>query len=246
MARLPRLCLPGLPHLLIQRGHNQQGVFSDDVDSRAYLDALRESAATLRVPVHGYALEREQVWLLVTPPGPDELARLLQAVGRRYVAGYNRRHARSGTLWDGRYRSTVVEPGAPLLGALRALEQAPVRAGLAGEAAAWPWSSAAHHAGRRRDSLLSVHPAYWALGNTPFERELAWLRLLEEPLAPVELSALSHAALQGWAWGSGAFIAKLRTLTERPLTPRPRGRPRRAPGSGEGATSGTKSGHHST
>lgn len=231
MARLPRLALPDLPHHVIQRGHNRQPVFIDDEDRRAYLDALREAAAQNKVAVHAYVLMDEHVHLLLTPPSAQALSRLLQALGRRYVAGFNRRHGRAGTLWEGRFRATVLEPQPWLLACARYIEQNPQRAGRVAQAADWPWSSAAHHLGRRRDPLITEPALFWALGNTPFERELAWRQLLDEPLPAAQVSALTDSALKGWALGSGAFLASVGGSTERPLKPRARGRPVRAPSS---------------
>jgi putative transposase len=229
MARLPRLAVPDLPHYLIQRGHNQQAVFLDDEDRRAYLAALGESVATQKVALLAYALLDDQVHLLLVPPQAEAVGRMLQSLGRRYGAGFNRRHGRSGTLWEGRYRATVLDPAWHLLDAMRAVEQAPQRAGRVAEAGEWPWSSAAHHLGRGRVGWMSDPVAYWSLGNTPFERELAWQRLLDEPLAPAVCEPLLQAVHKGWAFGPGTFIADLGSAVARPLQPRPRGRPRRAP-----------------
>lgn len=230
MARLPRLAVPDLPHYLVQRGHNQQAVFLDDEDRRAYLAALGESVATQKLRLLAYALLDDQVHLLVVPPQAEALGRMLQSLGRRYGAGFNRRHGRRGTLWEGRYRATVLEPERHLLDAMRAVEQAPQRAGLVADAREWAWSSAAHHLGRVRVGWMSDPAAYWSLGNTPFERELAWQRLLDEPLAPTLCEPLLQAVHKGWAFGSGTFIASLGAAVDRPLQPRPRGRPPRAPG----------------
>lgn len=237
MARLPRLALAGLPHHVIQRGHNLQPVFLDDTDRQAYLDALREAAANLRIKLHGYALLDTQVHLLLTPPQAPDLSELMQAIGRRYVAAFNRRHQRVGTLWDGRFRASVLEPGPALLDALRYLEQAPVRTGQVGAAGDWPWSSAPHHLGRRRDLMLTEHALFWGLGNTPFEREAVWSRLLDEPLAPAVLRQHAEALERGWPIGTGAFLADIAARTERPVAPRPRGRPRKLAMPQEGAGS---------
>lgn len=228
MARLPRLALAGLPHHVIQRGHNRQPVFLDDEDRRAYLDALREAAANLRVAVHGYVLMPDHVHLLLTPVQAANLSGLMQAIGRRYVAAFNRRHARAGTLWDGRFRACVLEPGPHLLEALRHLEQSPVRAGLVAMPGDWPWSSAAHHLGSRRDLMITEHALFWRLGNTPFEREAAWRHLLDEPLPAAVLHRHNSHVNKSWPLGSGAFLAGIADRTERPVAPRPRGRPRKA------------------
>ncbi|MFM2052806.1 MAG: hypothetical protein RL456_843 [Pseudomonadota bacterium] len=229
MARLPRLAIAGLVHHVIQRGHNRQPVFLDDEDRLTYLGALREAAALHRVAVHAYVLMDDHVHLLVTPPVAEALSKMLQAIGRRYVAAFNRRHGRVGTLWDGRFRATVLEDGPHVLACMRYIEQNPQRLIPPTPATDYRWSSAPHHLGRRRDPMLTDHGLYWALGNTPFEREMAWQRLLDEGLAEPEVRAHTDSALKGWALGSGAFLAALGASTERPMSPRPRGRPPRTP-----------------
>ncbi len=216
MARLPRLALPGSVHLVVQRGHPGQAVFRDDADREAYLQALREGAAALGVAVHAYALADHEVLLLVTPAEAGALARLMQAVGRRYVSAYNRRHGGSGTLWDGRYRCGVVEGGAPVLAALRLVD------GEGGH------SSATHRSGGARAVWLSDPPEYWQLGNTPFEREAAYRTQLVQGLPPAQAERLRAAALGGWALGSESFVRHVEQLAGRPGRPRARGRPPRA------------------
>ncbi|WP_240636114.1 transposase [Caldimonas tepidiphila] len=228
MARLPRLVLPGLPHLLIQRGHNRQPVFVDDTDREAYLAALREAAANQRVAVHAYVLLPDEVMLLATPPDAEALGRMMQALGRRYVAAFNARHGRSGTLWEGRYRAAVLEPTRYFLPCCCYIEQSPVRAGLCERAEDWRWSSHAHHRGARNDPLVSGHALYWALGNTPFEREAAYRRLFETLPSAADLRALSESALRGWPLGSPAFLQQLQRAGHA-AAPKPPGRPRKTP-----------------
>lgn len=223
MARLPRLVVSGQAHLIIQRGHSGAAVFADDLDRASYLAALRETAASEQVQVHAYALLRAEVQLLVTPAEPGALSRLMQALGRRYVATHNRRHGRSGTLWDGRFRCGVVEPGATRLQALCLVDGAPAES---------RFTSAPHRLGGPRDALLIDPPEYWHLGNTPFEREAVYRTLLEAGVAPVMASLLRSAALGGWAAGSAEFRAGLAATASRPAQPRPRGRPRRVQPSG--------------
>ncbi|CAD5372598.1 transposase [Rubrivivax sp. A210] len=216
MARLARLAVAGETHLVLQRGHNGARVFADGIDRAAYLAALREAAAVEAVQVHAYALLDDEVRLLLTPPLAEALGRLMQAVGRRYVAGHNRRHGRSGTLWDGRYRCGVVEPGPARLDALRWIDGASAEAG-----------SAAHRTGAVHDALLSNPPEYWQLGNTPFDREVAWRALLAAGLPQARAEALRHASNGGWAAGSAAFAANVAEISGRPARPRARGRPPR-------------------
>jgi putative transposase len=227
MARLPRLCVAGHPHLIVHRSHNREPFALDDDDRALYLAALGDAAAAQRVALHGYALVDEEVLLLVTPPVPEALARMMQALGRRYVVAFNRRHGRTGTVWDGRYRCTVLESGRFLLPGLRHVELAPIHAGLAIDPARYRWSSAPHHLGLLRDPLIAEHPVFWTLGNTPFEREHAYRLLLEEGESDAERRRLADAAWKGWAIGSDAFAREIAETTGRPSSPRPRGRPRR-------------------
>lgn len=227
MARLPRLALAGHVHHLIHRGHNLQPIARDDEDLRQLLAALQESAATHKVAIHAYVLMPNHLHLLATPAADTGLSRMMQALGRRYVSAFNLRHGRVGTLWEGRFRAAPLEAEPHLLVVMRAIELNPQRAGLVAEAADYAWSSCAHHLGRRRDPLVSDAPGFWALGNTPFERELAWQRWLEEGEADAERQRLVDSALKGWPLGSARFLQALGELSERPLSPRPRGRPRK-------------------
>jgi putative transposase len=228
MARLTRLALAGELHLLALAGHNGASVFSDDADRLAFSGMLRQSASDHGVAVHAYVQLDNQVRLLVTPSRAEALGRMTQALGRRYVPAFNRRHGRSGTLWEGRFRSCVIDSSAWLLPATVLLESLPVADGLVAAATEWRWSSAMHHVGALRDPLVTEHPEYWRLGNTPFDRELAHARLLEQGIQRVQAEALDAALQRGHALGDGAFLARLADLTSRPLQSRPRGRPRRS------------------
>jgi putative transposase len=232
MARLPRLALPGHAHWVIQRGHSggqMQPVFMDDDDRRTYLLALREAAALEAVQVHAYALLAEEAQLVVTPPNASSLPRLLQALGRRYVSAYNRRHSRTGTLWDGRFRCAVLEPGSTLLDVLRCVDGASPEPGH---------TSATQRCGGSPGTLaygsLVEPPEIWALGNTPFEREAAYARLLETEVGANRREYLRQAALGGWAAGAAAFVAQVAQAAARPSRPRARGRPRLSPPAASG------------
>lgn len=225
MARLARLAVAGQAHLALMVGHPAQPVFVDDDDRRQFLAALRESALQQSVAVHGYALLPQRVLLLLTPATDGALGTLMQGLGRRYGAAYNRRHGRQGSLWAGRFRTAVVQGGAPLLEAMLYVDLQGLQAGPAQT----PWCSLAHHLGRQRDPLVSDGPAWWALGNTPFEREAAYRRCVDEGLSPERVAALESAVRGGWAIGDAAFLARLAQATDRPLQPRPRGRPRSRP-----------------
>ncbi len=212
-------------HYLLQSGHNQQHVFADDGDRQTYLAMLRAVATQYRVAIHAYAVLDAEVHLLATPTGPDSLSRLMQSLGRRYVSEFNRRHARSGTLWQGRFRAALIDGESLGHAAILHIESQAVAAGLVGAASEWSWSSAAHHLGRCRDPLISEHLSYWSLGNTPFEREHAHALKLLEGVSPSIAGTIELAVSQGRPAGSAAFLRRLEERTGRALATRRRGRP---------------------
>lgn len=226
MARLPRLSVGGWPHLLIQRGHNRQAVFRDSDDRRLFLTLLGEAARAQGIALHAYALLDGELRLLATPPTGTALSSMMQSLGRRYGAYFNRRHDCTGSLWDGRFRATVIDPECHLLSCMRFVETVSTAEQLRGETHP-EWSSAKHHLGQQLDPIVSDHSSYWALGNTPFERELAYRNLLERPLPDAERAMLEQAATKGWPVGSAGFLGALGSKTERRLTPLRRGRPRK-------------------
>ena len=225
MARLPRLTLPGHLHHVIQRGNNRQTIFRDREDYETLLGLLSDNVQKYGVAVHAYVLMDSHFQVLATPTTAQGLPQMMQAVGRRYVQYFNRRHARTGTLWEGRYRSTVLQPETYLLACMAYIDLAPVRAGGVLRAADYPWSSHAHWLGLRHDRLLSPHALYWALGNTPFAREAAYAALVEEGVAPSIEAALSAAVVSGWALGDREYVEELQSRTSRRVSRGQAGRP---------------------
>jgi putative transposase len=225
MARLPRLSIAAYPHHVVQRGNNGQAIFLSDQDRRQMLALLESQAQSCEVAIHAYVLMDNHFHLLLTPRTADGLSRLMQAIGRRYVRYFNDRHGRTGTLWEGRYKSTLIEAECHLLACMAYIDLNPVRAGWVGQARDYPWSSHAHYAGLRGDRLLTPHPLYWELGNTPFAREAAYMRLVQEGLTLSQQQALTEAVLKGWALGSPAFVAELQKKTPRRLSKSHAGRP---------------------
>ncbi|MFM9915487.1 MAG: transposase [Rhizobacter sp.] len=228
MARLKRLVVPRVPHLVAQRAVSGGSAFFDAADHEAFISALRSCSAEHEVAVLAYALLNQQVQLLVVPDRADSLGRLMQSLTRQYVGPFNRRHARNGALWQSRFSSAPVQSTTHLLGCVVYVEQAPQRAGFHGAAFEYPWSSACHHAGLRSEGWLEAMPpdsAYWKLGNTPFERDAAYRRLLEHPLTAPEIERIESTALRGWALGSGEFLAEIGASAGRRPAPARRGRP---------------------
>ena len=230
MARRPRLSIAGELHYVVQTGHNGLAVFADDADRSAFLTMLRDAARAAEVTVHAYALLDNAVHLLAVPARGDALGRLMQSLGRQYVAAYNRRHGRSGSLWAGRFRCAPIDAAAWGYAAILEVESLPVPAGLAAEAGCYAWSSARHHLGRVRDPLISEHSAYWAIGNTPFERESVHAIKLSEANPKEGHSLLSKAARQGQPVGDEMFVNRVARVAGFVLrATAPRGRPRKSP-----------------
>ncbi|MDO5693372.1 MAG: transposase [Pseudomonadota bacterium] len=225
MARLPRLTVPGYPHHVIQRGNNRQAVFMDDDDRLLFLSLLKTHAALHKVAVNAYVLMGNHFHLLLTPETPEGIGRTMQAVGRAYVRGFNNRHGRSGTLWEGRFRSTVIEAERYLLACMAYIDLNPVRAGLVARAVDYPWSSHALLTGQRTDGWVTPHPLYWQLGNTPFAREQAYADLVQGALGSEPVTELSRHVHTSWALGGADFIADLEKRTQRRVARAPMGRP---------------------
>ena len=225
MARLPRLTLAGYPHHVIQRGNNRQAIFADRQDFEAMLALLAENAQKFGVAVHAYVLMDNHFHLLATPTTAEALPLMMQAVGRSYVRYFNDRHGRSGTLWEGRYRSTLIETDRYLLACMAYIDLNPVRAGMVAQVLDWPWSSHAHYLGQRSDRLVTPHALYWTLGNTPFAREAAYAALVQAGISGTEQVALTEATLRGWALGDADFVAELQKKSSRRVSKAKPGRP---------------------
>lgn len=225
MARLPRISLPGHAHHVVQRGHNRQGIVQDDADRLQWKSLLRDAAVTHRVDVHAWLLLDDHFHLVLTPQTAEGLGRMMQSLARRHAAEFNRRHGRTGTLWEGRYRSTLIQTERYFLACMVYIDLNPVRAGMVTQAADFLWSSHAHYTGTRQDPWLTPHALYWSLGNTPFARELAYAQLVQAGIEQSQQHALTSATLSGWALGEESFVSGLQRLTPRRVSKAAAGRP---------------------
>jgi putative transposase len=225
MARLPRLTVPGYPHHVIQRGNNRQTIFREPADYEFMLDLLVEQSKKFQVAVHAYVLMGNHFHLLATPQTDKGLPAMMQAVGRSYVRYFNRRYQRSGTLWEGRYRSTIVQSERYLLACMAYIDLNPVRAGMVANLGDYPWSGYAHSMGRRNDPLVTPHALYWQLGNTPFAREAAYGALVLAGIGGQDQAQISQSVHSGWALGGADFIAVLQESTDRRVAKGRAGRP---------------------
>lgn len=228
MARLARLTLPGQVHHVMHRGNNRQAIVLDDTDRDTLLNLLWARAEQLKVAVHAYVLLQDHFQLLCTPSTADGVPRLMQGVGRDYVRHFNRRHGRTGTLWEGRYRSTLIQADRYFLPCMVFIDLDPVREGLSVDALSYSWSSHRHYAGQAPDRHVTPHAAYWALGNTPFAREAAYAELVRVGLNAQQMGVIADALWHGWALGDAGYLESLGKDTDRRLTPARSGRPKKA------------------
>jgi putative transposase len=229
MARQPRLTVADYPHHIVQRGNNKQAIFSGAADYQAMLALLLEAARQHNVSIHSYVLMTNHLHLLATPQDDVGLPLMMQHVGRSYVRLFNKTHGRTGTLFEGRYKSTLIQTERYLLACMAYIDLNPVRAGTAPLAQDYPWSSYAHYAGLRADPLVTPHPYFWSLGNTPFAREAAYAELVQNGLSTSTERALTNTTLRSWALGDEAFLADLEKSTKRQVRPGVKGRPFKSP-----------------
>jgi putative transposase len=190
MSRSPRQHADGYPLHIVQRGHNRQRCFLDDADSGIYLRWLAEALGAAQCELHAYVLMSNHVHLLLTPRSAALVPRLLMSLGRRYVPYFNRRYDRTGTLWESRYRSSLITSDFYLLACHRYIELNPVRAGLAKDPSGYRWSSYGVNAMDRNDALVTPHALYVALGKNTRERCAAYRMLFDVAVRPETLDEI--------------------------------------------------------
>ncbi|QDH70368.1 transposase [Marilutibacter alkalisoli] len=226
MARLPRLDFPGIAQHIVQRGNDRQACFADDADHLHYRQELGQAALKHGCDLHAYVLMTNHVHLLVTPHEIGAVSRMMQAIGRRYVGCFNARYRRTGTLWEGRFKSALVDSADYLLTCYRYIELNPVRAGMVAKPADYRWSSHAHNALGAHESRITPHPLYLGLGANAIERQLAYRELFNAELGSNKIDDLRAHTQQQKAWGSDRFRQQIEALTQRSASVRPRGRPK--------------------
>jgi putative transposase len=227
MARLPRYFVPGVPLHLIQRGNNRQVIFADDEDFAFFRDCLLDASRREGLAIHAYVFMTNHVHLLATPANETSAGRTLQSVGRRFVQYFNHRYGRTGTLWDGRYKSTVIDAESYMLTCSRYIELNPVCAGMVAHPRDYRWSSYRAHSEGEDDDLVSDHPLYLGLGSDAEARRAAYRQLFQTALGETQISEIRDATNKGWALGNDRFREQIEALSSRRASPRKPGRPPR-------------------
>lgn len=215
MARLPRLYVPGCSHHVIQRGNNRQACFFDEMDYAVYLKKLRDASDKYQVSVHAYVLMTNHVHLLVTPSDELGMSRMMQSLGRYYVRYVNKAYRRSGTLWEGRYKSTLVDNDNYLLTVSRYIELNPVRAAMVQHPSEYPWSSYRSNAMGKAIELITPHALYQQLGDTCEQRQANYCQLFRGRIADYTLAEIREATNKAWVLGSDRFKKEIELVANR-------------------------------
>ena len=228
MPRPPRLVIPGMPLHVIQRGNNRNVTFRSPADYKRYRGILYEASRRSRCSVHAYVLMPNHVHMLITPEDDDGPCRMMQAIGSRYGFYVNRRVPRTGTLWEGRYRSSLVNSERYLFVCSRYIELNPVRAQMTDDPGRYLWSSYLHNAHGVHDPPIAPHMLYQALGTEAADQQAAYRALFEDALRPDALATIRHAANTGDLLGDGDFRQKVEASLQRSIPPRIHGGDRRS------------------
>jgi putative transposase len=200
-----RMVFPGVALHVIQRGVNRSACFRAEGDYLVYLSNLRQLARKHGCAVHAYCLMTNHVHLLLTPGHTRSCTALMRDLGQRYVPYFNSRHGRTGTLWEGRFRSCIAESARYVLACYRYIELNPVRARMVGDPGAYPWSSYAVNSGARSDPSIARHGEFEALATDEVERHRAYRALFSEQLDEPLLNAIRDATSTGYPLASDAF-----------------------------------------
>lgn len=229
MPRQPRYFIPGIPQHVIARGNDRQAVFFRERDYKRYRRALRDAALDSGCQVHAYVLMTNHVHLLVTPERKGSLPLMMQAMGRTYVQPLNACYQRSGTLWEGRYKASLVQTDEYLLACQRYIELNPVRAGMVEAPGDYRYSSYRHHALGIEDPLLTPHSVYLALHAQPSARRYAYRNLFRDTLSEELLVQVRHCTNACGVIGSDQFREQIAAMLGRAVPTGKRGRPRKSP-----------------
>jgi len=226
MARLPRCCPAGFPQHIIQRGNNRSVCFADTRDFAAYAHWLQEYSEKFSVSIHAWVFMTNHVHLLVTPEANNGVSLMMQSLGRRYVQYFNHTYRRSGTLWEGRFKSSIVQSQNYLLVCYRYIELNPVRAGMVVDPSEYSWSSYRCNALGVKSSVCKPHDEYLALGDNVEERLSAYRALFDAHIDGKLTMKVRDCVNKGLALGNENFKDQIETLYKRRVKPALMGRPK--------------------
>jgi putative transposase len=229
MPRQPRFVLVGHPQHVIVRGNNRHPIFYTEQDYQFYLDKLKQAADKHHCAIHAYVLMTNHVHLLITPYTANGISKAMQMIGRYYVQYFNKTYQRTGTLWEGRYKATLIESDHYALTCYRYIEMNPVRAvNMAEHPADYPWSSYRYNALGKANALVTQHSLYKALGKTNRTRQENYRALFTTEIEEKTLMAIRESTNKAWVLGSDYFKEKIADKINRPITPASKGGDRKS------------------
>lgn len=228
MPRRSRIIVPGVPLHIIQRGNNRQTCFFSDKDYHFYLEWLEEYSQSAGCSIHAYVLMTNHVHLLLTPQNPDSAGNLMKRLGQRYTQYINRTYKRSGTLWEGRFRSSIIQQQDYLFSCQRYIEMNPVRAGIVDHPGKYRWSSYGVNGQGDKSELITHHVLYQNLAQDSTERKLVYRELFRHELEPGEIDKIRKAVNGNFALGSSRFAEEISEMLGRRVTPGKAGRPKKS------------------
>lgn len=228
MARLPRFIVPGQPQHVIQRGNNRQPIFCTSRDYQYYLEKLAFAAEEHDCRIHAYVQMTNHVHLLVSPNAPEGLSKMMQTLGRYYVQYFNYHYKRTGSLWEGRYKSSLISSDQYLFSCMRYIELNPVRAGMVNHPSEYPWSSYHYNALGVANTLITPRQEYERMGNTAEECQKNYQVLFESPLDKEILMNIRDAANKSWVLGDTKFKESVAQQLARRVTPIAKGGDRKS------------------
>ncbi len=216
MARLPRIVIPNQPLHIIHRGNNRQDIFASEEDMIRIKEDIKLALSKTPCRLHAYVIMSNHLHLLVTPRDKESLAVFMQCLSNRYVRYYNAKHQRTGTLWEGRYKSCVVDSDNYLFALYKYIEMNPVKAGMVKRAEDYLWSSYPHNALGRPDSLMKEHKLYKALGKSIEQRCTGYNKMFDNLDISSRLREITQATIRGEVLGSERFHKRISRLITRP------------------------------
>lgn len=225
MPRKPRMYMAGMPCHVIQRGNNREACFFSEQDYHFYLDCLEDACRRYKVSLHAYVLMTNHVHFLMTPSDAEGVSRVMQSLGRRYVQYVNKAYRRSGTLWEGRHKASIVDAEAYLLTCMRYIELNPVRAGMVVHPGDYPWSSYGSNAQGESRTMLEPHEVFLGLGSNQQERMHRYRCLFESQLDECDIHAIRKATEYAVPLGSERFTQQIERTLGRSVGYAKRGRP---------------------
>ena len=229
MPRKPRMYLAGVPSHIVQRGNDRNACFFEKDNYRFYLQYLGEACRRYAVSLHAYVLMTNHVHLLMTPSNPEGVSRVMQLVGNRYVQYINRSYGRTGTLWEGRHRSSLVDAERYLLSCYRYVELNPVRAEMVLHPGEYPWSSYRHHAMGEENRLIADHETFLRLGGNARARQDVYRAMLSQGLDPRDIRSIRESTAFSMPLGDERFRSNIESIGSRELGPGGRARPAHSP-----------------